>query len=552
MKINNRTGLNFLLASWLALNSFSAFAGKTLKCIDSPNPPNCLVRLVANSSTKDLDDLYKDVMLTGATDLVLAKGSRLSNEAREALQLQAAGLSAYFAASTSKSMKKISDDTLLAAIALIAAAQHDEDPYSDPAFQKLSVKSKNDDAITLLAVQLWLATQPFNHQLMGFHKVFEKLETMKDLKPETLLSLACDAAYFGQDYDLALEIIKRIASTDSATPDMKAQAASILFRVYSLFDEGLQLLRSGGKDAKNYDVKGILTEGGRVKLSHGYDAKAAKLLAEYQFVAGYGTDQFQTIDFLKDRELLGKAGAKDELRYMGDEYLRYADDAARSPLQRENLYAIASDCYMRAGNKELAVITARKGLPFVAAIIDDPARGWGDKFKSASSNMKATLARGAGTDAVIALYRTGEITEALNTGYLTNSDRYENSKVAGEESDPNWAIDEYRSLMEWTLTMDAVHSKDLKFQTRAFDVLLDHCNASDPCRTNSDETHEHLAAIAAAMGDREKMLSQLRIAASIVDNSWYALATTKLIEEWYRDTKLLAEAAKQTSDTPEH
>ncbi|MBC8025007.1 MAG: hypothetical protein H7Y89_03365, partial [Steroidobacteraceae bacterium] len=124
-------------------------------------------------------------------------------------------------------------------------------------------------------------------------------------------------------------------------------------------------------------------------------------------------------------------------------------------------------------------------------------------------------AHGSGTAPVIALYRTGAIEEALNTGYLTGYNRYRHARRAGEKPDPQWVLDDKDATSIAFMADDVAHGGDGDIQRRAYDGLVVSCGK--PLTECSLETLQQIATIAAGMGDELSMKVALAAAARRLD-----------------------------------
>jgi hypothetical protein len=215
------------------------------------------------------------------------------------------------------------------------------------------------------------------------------------------------------------------------------------------------------------------------------------------------------------------------------------------------MYAIASDCYLRAGERQIALDMAHKGLPFVSSVIESASRDIGDAKKRTKSELTRS-ALGRGTEPVVALYRAGAIAEATSTGYLTGRDRYENALVAGEKPDPQWVLDYDERLGTISMVWNAIAGHEIETQKQVYDAISAWCKAKVSCAKGDDETNEQLASLAAAMGDRTTMEFQLNSAVKAIDESSSGLSAVDLAGKWLSDLQLLREAklAQQGPEIP--
>ena len=127
----------------------------------------------------------------------------------------------------------------------------------------------------------------------------------------------------------------------------------------------------------------------------------------------------------------------------------------------------------------------------------------------------ATATRGVGTKPVVALYRTGAVDEALETGYLIGLYRYLNAERAGEKKNPQWAIDDNSAVDTAIMAREAESSPDRQFQQRAYDGLVGSCRK--PLADCFGDTLEQIAQVAAGMGDEPRMKEALTAATRQLD-----------------------------------
>jgi len=250
--------------------------------------------------------------------------------------------------------------------------------------------------------------------------------------------------------------------------------ASVFARSYELADDAERLMRSGGEAADNYSIHGLWSEIATVRLRTRYDARSAQIVAEEvrdQMKWGaYSTFQNELLDVLE------RSGAHDELRELARIYV---ERAAETSEDAGAWFAVASDCYLRANDREAAVATARKGLGY------------------ASPNPTRAAAP------VIALYRAGAVAEALATDRLSGGDRYRHASRAGVAPDPQWVLDAPNPLDVWSMVERPIPN-DPATMHRVFDAIEKRCRPLTN-RNCSEELRMHLAHLAAALGDRKTM-----------------------------------------------
>jgi hypothetical protein len=239
------------------------------------------------------------------------------------------------------------------------------------------------------------------------------------------------------------------------------------------------------------------------------------------------------------RDALERGGARDELRELGAEYLRQAEAIDGKP-ESANWYAMASDYYLRAGDRDRAREIARRGLPYAPELVRRFNETVGVANKS-DPTAAAISAQGRGTLPVVALYRAGAIEEALKTRYLTGKDRYLNAERAGEKKDPQWVLDDDWPLWIGVMVRDASRSTDREFQQRAYDGLVRSCRK--PLADCFSETLREIAQVVAGMGDEPRMKEVLSAAARQLDaHSFSGFSALYIAGPWAHCEEVLREA----------
>jgi tetratricopeptide (TPR) repeat protein len=287
------------------------------------------------------------------------------------------------------------------------------------------------------------------------------------------------------------------------TTAQRVQMASQLARYFER-PEAAASLMEGLADSREWDIFGVHTNIAVARLAKGYDAASARqIVTAILGMPNIAARQLHD-PYPEKRDALERGGAHNELRELGAAYVREADATGYRPFKSE-YYAAASDYYLRSGERERAVELARRALGYMPDLLRDWVGYVGvDRHDLAAMAIEM---RGVGTDAVIALYRTGAIDEALKTHALTGKDRYLNSKRAGETKDPLWILanpwPEYFDLV----ATEAARSNDRDFQQRVYDGLVRSCGKS--LADCSKQTLRNIALVAAGMGDRTRMKAAL-------------------------------------------
>jgi hypothetical protein len=382
--------------------------------------------------------------------------------------------------------------SLLAAMALVAAARHEADPFANPVYHALAHAAQDDPQIPVLAMALWLefvgrnVTPPdLRVSYAGLPVIWDRALARREQDPELLANIAGTSAFVEKLQPRAKEFFAWYAQLPGLTPYQRVATASRLVRLFDMPEEAESLIAGLKVGVPGWELPGVRSEIAIARLARGYDAESARQLL-YIFFTRFHIAEIRLAEI--DSGMGGPlehSGARKELRELGAEYLRQAEAPDR--LFAAELYAAASDIYLRAGDRELARQIARRGLPYVPG----------------------------STAPVIALYRTGAIEEALKTHHLTGFDRYRNAARAGEKPDPQWVLDD-KSPEEIVLMVgDAERSTDRDFQQRAYDGLVRSCGK--PLADCLDVTLRQIAQVAAGMGDESRMKEALAAAARQLD-----------------------------------
>lgn len=436
----------------------------------------------------------------------------------------------------------------LAAVALLAAARREDNPFIHPVVKTLSAKADNRPEIALVAVNLWLEIikggNTYNKQVHfpGMKKIWEVIAETPQLDADAVLDLAGSASFDEQTRALVLPLLRRQAARTNLSARQKATLASQFSRNYGLANEADQLMQAGGKYAQNYDILGLQAEIAIARLMVAYDPAAARVVVASMLA---DIDDWPILlDF--ENEVIPRAletsGAKSELRELAVAYL---DRAVAAGAQSGPWFAAASDYYLRAGDRDLAIQTARAGLKYVPAAVG------GNDTPNATPQKLAARAQGEGTGPVIALYRAGAIQEALHFGYLAGKDRYANASRAGEPNDPQWVLDDGWELYISSMVVRPIINGDVATQRRVFDAIKRRCTPLDSTDCGS-EMRLHLAHLAAALGDRTTMHEMFSFEARALDqikerdtSAYFAVSRAA---NWAHALELLKDAPREERD----
>lgn len=520
-------GVRLLPAFLAALFLSSTSAGANYStCVAATDPPACMARKGIADGFPGRDDVADAIIRHGLMDLLPRNSNLLVRVTQEKLGASGLPLDAKVA---------------LAAAALLTAARHQVDPFTDPAVQPLTRAATNDPMIAFIALHLWRKLIKHNDGLgefvtfAGLPAIWQKVVANRERAPDLAQDLAGSLARYEVLGDETRKFMMWYAARPALSAQQKADTASQLVKYFSLADEAERLMNSGGDAATDHDVAATRASIAVAKLASRYDAKAAR-----RVVAIIIDDKSEPRGGLRvddeQRDALEKSGAKAELREIAAEYLRRAE-AAGPGAKAATWYAEASDCYRRAGDREKARVIARKGLPFVARTVRAHIAAHTD-VTSLSTQRLASMAGGGGTDPVVALYRTGAIDEAIEFGYLSGNDRLENAKFAGEPRNPQWMNDDYFPLYLSSMVTSAISHGDPAWRRQVFDVLKKVCvTGYADC---DDQTLAQLAALAARIGDETEMKRILTARANQIYTSLKSISSAiPLAADYAYDLELL-------------
>lgn len=520
-------------------------------CFKNKDVPKCLVTISAKSRWTTGSYLFEAVIKTGSIeftktrskDLVLAAVETISSDDSIFKQL---GID-FTQDAIQKEIGKSESSVILAAVALASAAQISDDPFSHPIVEELVAKANDSSAISVLAAKFWLELDVYGiwssivTRPPGLHKIWEKIVADPNLDEATLVELANSGGFSDQAREFAFPLYQRFESLQKASNESKAEIASSLARFYGFADRAEKLMESGGNKAKGYQITGVYAEIAVAKLKAGYEPKFAQILLKNLKEDTSINSSYWFYSGVEARNALQASNAKIELIELGKLYLVRADEEKRNAEDRANLYALASDCYLRAGDKEQAIKIARMGLRVVPDALQRRLNENERKKSKGNPNEQARLAQGFGTEPALALYRSGEISEALSSGYLTGFDRYRNAEFVGELPDPKWVID-----YEWPIAISfmvrgAVDTKNENIRKNVYKEMM-RWASNNPEFQKNYEVQEQLAVLAASIGDRSAMNLHLENYGKALDKDTKeeaAYFSLELAEQWLRDSRIL-------------
>jgi len=529
---------SWVLGGLLASLATAASAGSNYSdCITSPDPAACIARRAVDAG---LDPEYslQSVVRHGLVDLVPARSRELMRGLYVEIGKPGAKMSAEekeLDSTTAATMRKTPRKTLLAAIALVTAARHETDPFANPVYLKLAHDAKDDPRIPALALGLWSEIMGFGGGRpsekvthAGLPAIWVRAEIRREQDTALLEDIAGRLAYFKTLLPQVREFYLWLVQRPDLSPDVRVGAASSLARYFDMPEQADQLLEGIKQDSGGYGISGVRASVAAARLEKGYDAGSARLVKD-EILDDFkerGVVFYLFTDTRRDALEIGKA--REELREIAVECLRRAEATVGIRSGGMDWYAEASDFYLRAGDVERAREIARQALPLVSVFLRDymtPRPGGDSTYLGDLDDPKAMAQTldGIGTSPVIALYRTGAIQEALQTGLLVGKHRYLNADRAGEKKDPRWATEHYNSVDSDIMVDDAAHSADRDFQERAYYALVRSCRTVQLADCFED-TLLQIAEVAAGMGDEARMNEALTAVARKLDTMKYDAA----------------------------
>lgn len=548
--MSNRNFYYIALITSLFVSSHCNAKIKFEDCTTSADAPRCLIEKAHQYNHTNAKHDYNNIILFGAINWIQPENKKLLSNLKESLDsssnfLASLGIKLSDDDSTAQ-IKHANETILLAAIALAAAAQDNIDPYSEPIVKKYLELSNNEFAVSFIALQLWSEIDTYNlwkaaeNSPKGILNILRTVENSEQLTASKLSDLIWSWSETDRDNLIATTQAKLDYFISSSSKEEKIDLASRLARSFKDAKSAKLLMDAGGNSAENYNLEGIYTEIAIAILSEKYNENAAKLLVHYA-LSPSELEQASYKNRLENiPEALENGGALNELKELANGYLLAAENKQFRAEHRGDLYALASECFLRSKDKNAAIAAASKGLVFVKDAVY-----WRAKEIIKKAHTPENLARAAegwGTDAVVALYRTGAIQAALDTGYLTGKDRYRYAVDAGEKPNPEWLINyfwqegaNYRTMGKNLLYINIQQRKSI------FAAALPWLE-KNPWACKDMEIQFDLAQLAASIGNREYMYKFLKTYAKQIDNEkkerdFYA---QELAEQWKRDERILS------------
>ena len=491
------------LLSWCAAMSAQRISGYS-DCVEAADPADCLVRVAVESRGLRSRELLDAVLRHGLVDLVPDRSALLARS------LDSVEPHVLYAGMSS-AMRQGGRKSLLAAVALLAAARYEAGPFANPIYIAFAHEADDDPRIPVLAMAVWVkyvgmnGWEPdFRVTHAGLPAIWQHAMSRRQEDAALLADIASDLGPLNELKPQAREFLLRYAQRpEELTTAQRVQMASQLARYFERPEAAASLMEGLGV-SREWDIFGVRTDIAVARLAKGYDAASARqIVTSILGLPNIAARQLHD-PYPGKRDALERCGAHNELRELGAAYVREADATDYRPFESE-YYAAASDYYLRAGERERAVELARRALRYMPDLLREWVGYVGvDRHDLAAMAIET---RGVGTDAVIALYRAGAVDEALKTHALTGKDRYFNAERAGEKKDPLWMLANPWPENFDLVAREAARSNDRDFQQRVYDGLVRSCGKS--LADCPKQTLRNIALVAAGMGDRPRMKAAL-------------------------------------------
>jgi hypothetical protein len=487
---------------WLAWCAVPALAADDYaNCVKAADPSGCIARRAMASPGLRASSTLEAVLRHGLVDFVPAKADLLFR----ALYLKVGEPETKvdsthvptLDAEPYGAMRTSARPPMLAAMALAAASRHESDPFADAIYRELARQAQDDPRIPVLAISLWLEFDGRNvappdrrASYAGLPAIWGRAVARRAEDAELLANIAGTEPFVEKFKPQAKAFFAWYAHRKDLTPAQRVTTASRLARLLGLPEEGASLLEGLAVGVPGWELPGARSAIALARLAKRYDAESARQLV-YIFETRFeiAAINLEELEYSGMGGALEHSGARKELLELAAEYVRQAEARAGKSSAAE-WYAAASDLFLRAGDLRRAREMARRGLPLVPASVAQAAPA-------------------------IALYRTGAIDEALNTGYLTGLSRYRHARRAGEKPDPQWVLDDKDAASIAFMADDVARGGDRDIQRRAYEGLVISCGK--PLAACSLETLQQIAEVAAGMGDESSMKGALAAAARQLD-----------------------------------
>ncbi len=346
-------------------------------CVEAADPADCLARRAVGSSGLRPRDVLEAVIRHGLVDLVPDKSDvfyrGLNRKIHDsgATRADSAEVQAlYF--TRQLALHEGEPKSLLAAVALLAAARHETDPFANPVYIGLAAQAKDDPRIPVLAMAAWVefigmngAAPDFRVTHAGLPAIWKRAVARRQLDATLLANIAGDLGSLDELKPQAREFLLWCAQRPAElTTDQRVQMAISLARYFDEPETAASLLEGLGM-CQRWSMFSVRTDIAVARLAKGYDAASARQLVNNVVgVANISRPRFHDSDPAGRRDALERSGARNELRELGAAYVREADTTDYGPFKCE-YYAAASDYYLRVGDRERALELARRALPYI-------------------------------------------------------------------------------------------------------------------------------------------------------------------------------------------
>jgi hypothetical protein len=519
--------LSWMVSVWLAWCAVPALAAEGYaNCVKATDPSGCIARRAMASPGLRAWSTLEAALRHGLVDLVPAKADMLFRALYFKVGDPETKVDSAYApilnAEPYGAMRTSARPPMLAAMALAAAARHETNPFANAIYRELAHQAQDDPRIPVLAMALWLefdgryAAPPDRRaSYAGLPAIWGRAVARRAEDAELLANIAGTESFVENFRPQAKAFFAWYAQRKDLTPDQRVTTASRLARLLDMPEQAASLLEGLAVDVPGWELPGARSAIALARLAKRYDAESARQLM-YIFFTRFDIAEI-TLEELESSGMGGAlehSGARKELLELAAEYVRQAE---RGGGHRESaqLYAGASDLYLRAGDLKRAREIARRGLALMPASVAYAASGFTGRHVKMAPREMALAAHDWGTAPVIALYRTGAIEEALDTGYLTGYSRFRHARRAGERPDPQWVLDDKDAISIAFMADDVARGGDRDIQQRAYEGLVISCGK--PLTECSLETLQQIAEVAAGRGDESGMKEALAAAARQLD-----------------------------------
>jgi hypothetical protein len=539
-----------LLAAPLSLSAVAA--PDYMKCLDQPRTADCLARLGSMDRGVYPVTLQSAVIRHGLVDLVSRHSLKLHHSLpgpfHGAYGIKDPPPGPLRQARADRALRYATKHQRMAALALLSSARYETDPFSNPVVTQLMKKAGNDPLIPALAITIWTEFARGQHWLeevpvLGLPALWEHTLTLREQAPGVVRSIAIELTFRDQLRPQLQEYFAWLARNPGESAEAKSSTASFVARNYRMVEEAERIVAPIVQQLQENDLAAARYEIAMGRLLRGPHDASARIVAEDLAASTKKRSGDIWVDGEWTVGLLARSGAQHEVHWLAAELIREAEALEPSPGAAQ-WYASASECYRALGDLERARAVARRGVPYVRELVAKAIRDLSNPVDLTDPAAMTREAHGRGTEAVVALYRAGGIDEAVKTGFISGSDRYENAELAGEEPDPWWAINDASWHGRFHLVKNMTTSSDRARQRRAYDALVKSCGG--PLAQCKDETLESIALIAAAMVDEPRMReAYTAMARKLADSRERSFSAISLAARWAHAEEVMRNQLKR-------